>query len=100
MKYLMTYRAVEDFLPLARANGAGHVARLKEFQARGVLLMAGTLQEPMDGAAIAVFTSREAAVEFVEGDPFVLNGVVATWDVRAWNEILVPETTPGSEPAV
>jgi hypothetical protein len=27
MKSVMIYRAVEDFLPLARENGAAHVAR-------------------------------------------------------------------------
>jgi uncharacterized protein YciI len=32
--------------------------------------------------------SREAAEEFIAGDPFVVNGVVASWHVRPWNEIL------------
>jgi len=91
VKYLMTYRAVTDFLPLARENGPAHVARLQEFHARGVLLMAGPLDEPLDGDAIGVFTTREAALEFIEGDPFVLNGVVASWDVRPWNEVLLAE---------
>jgi hypothetical protein len=35
MKSVMIYRAVEDFLPLARENGAAHVARLHEFRDRG-----------------------------------------------------------------
>jgi uncharacterized protein len=35
---------------------------------------------------MAVFTSREAAEEFAEGDPFVLNGVVRNWSVRDWDE--------------
>ena len=91
MKYVMSYRAVEDFLPRARENGPAHVARLHEFHDRGVLLMAGTLDEPMDGDAMAVFTSREAAEEFVAGDPFVRNGVVASWTVRPWNEVLQAE---------
>ncbi|HLK96010.1 MAG TPA: YciI family protein [Nocardioidaceae bacterium] len=91
MKYLMTYHAVDEFLPLAMENGPAHVARLQEFHARGVLLMAGTLDEPMNGDAIALFTSREAAEEFIAGDPFVLNGVVAESAVRPWNEVLQPD---------
>ena len=90
MKYVMRYRAVEDFLPLAQQHGAAHVARLHEFHDRGVLLMVGTFDEPMTGDAMGVFTTREAAEEFVAGDPFVLNGVVATWTVRPWDEILQP----------
>jgi len=91
MKYLMSYRAVEDFLPLAKANIAGHRARLQEFHDRGVLLLAGPLAEPGNGDAIGVFTTREAAEEFIAGDPFVVNGVVAEWTVREWNEVLQPD---------
>ena len=90
MKYVMTYRAVEDFLPLAQQHGPAHVARLHEFHDRGVLLMVGVLDEPMNGDAMGVFTTREAAEEFVAGDPFVVNGVVASWAVRPWNEVLGP----------
>ena len=88
MKYVMTYSAVEDFLPLAQQHGASHVARLHEFHDRGVLLMVGTFDEPMNGDAMGVFTTREAAEEFVAGDPFVLHGVVAEWTVRPWDEVL------------
>jgi uncharacterized protein YciI len=90
VKYLMTYRAVPDFAALAQQHGPAHVARLREFHQRGVLLMAGPLEDPMDGAAIAVFTSKAAAEEFVAGDPFVQHGVVASWTVRPWREVLYP----------
>ena len=90
MKYVMTYRAVEDFMPLAQQHHPGHSARVDEFAGRGVLLMVGTLDEPMDGTAMGVFTTREAAEEFIAGDPFVLGGVVASWTVRPWNEVLQP----------
>jgi uncharacterized protein YciI len=39
---------------------------------------------------MAVFSSREAAEEFAEGDPFVLNGVVRDWHVREWDEAFLP----------
>jgi uncharacterized protein YciI len=38
--------------------------------------------------ALGLFTTREAAEDFVSGDPFVLNGVVASWTVRPWEDIL------------
>jgi uncharacterized protein len=37
---------------------------------------------------MGIFTSREAAEEFIADDPFVLNGVVRGYEVRGWNEIL------------
>ncbi|MGY1763785.1 YciI family protein [Geodermatophilus sp. SYSU D00779] len=90
MKYVMTYRAVEDFLPLAQHHYPAHSARVEEFARRGDLLMVGTFDEPMNGEAMGVFTTREAAEEFIAGDPFVVNGVVASWAVRPWNEVLQP----------
>ena len=90
MKYVMTYRAVAGFMPLAQQHHPAHAARVEEFAGRGDLLMVGTFDEPMDGAAMGVFTTREAAEEFIAGDPFVVNGVVAGWTVRPWHEVLRP----------
>src|SRR3954471_3324928 len=59
MKYVMTYRAVEDFLPLAQQNYPAHSARVDEFARRGDLLMVGTFDEPMNGEAMGVFTTLE-----------------------------------------
>ena len=38
---------------------------------------------------MGVFTTQEAAEEFVAADPFVLNGVVAAWTITAWDEVLL-----------
>ncbi|HXO22753.1 MAG TPA: YciI family protein [Thermoanaerobaculia bacterium] len=45
------------------------------------------MADPTAGA-IGIFTSREAAEEFIRDDPFVVNGVVAKWTIREWNEVL------------
>ena len=91
MKYVLSYRAVDDFLPIAREHYPAHQAHYQRFAERGDLLLIGPLTEPPNGDAMAVFVSREAAEEFVAGDPFVVQGAVAQWSVRAWNEVLVPE---------
>ena len=91
MKYVLSYRAVDDFLPLAREHFPAHQTHFQRFADRGDLLMIGPMSEPPNGDAWAVFTSREAAEEFVAGDPFVARGIVAEWSVRAWNEALVPD---------
>jgi uncharacterized protein YciI len=91
--YVLRYTAVDGFLPLAQEHFPAHSARADEFAARGVLLMIGVLDEPMNGDAMAIFTSREAAEEFVADDPFVVNGVVAEWSVRPWHEALVPPSS-------
>jgi uncharacterized protein len=40
------------------------------------------------GRALGVFTSRDAAQEFIKGDPFVVNGVVARYTLHDWNEVV------------
>ncbi len=37
---------------------------------------------------MAIFRTREAAEEFARADPFVLNGVVKNWVVRAWDDAM------------
>ena len=87
MKTLMFYELAADGFAKAPLHYTAHVARLKEFQARGVLLMAGPYGSPPVGA-LGVFTSREAAEEFSKDDPFVLNGVVSRVTLQDWNEAL------------
>lgn len=87
MKVVMLYEVAADGLAKARVHLQAHRARLDDFHARGVLLMAGPYANPMEGA-MGVFTSREAAEEFIKGDPFVVNGVVRKWTLREWNEVL------------
>ncbi len=89
MKFLMFYELAPDGLSKVQANLPGHQGRLKEFHARGSLLMAGPYGSPPLGA-VGVFTSHEAADEFIAGDPFVLNGVVDKYSVHEWSEVLAP----------
>ncbi len=89
MKTLMFYELAADGLSKVPAHYADHVARLKAFHEKGVLLMAGPYGSPPAGA-LSVFTSREAAEEFASGDPFVVHGIVGRRTVQDWDEALVP----------
>jgi uncharacterized protein len=48
--------------------------------------MTGAFSNPQEEGAMTVFTTRAAAEEFAANDPFVVNGVVARWHVREWDE--------------
>ena len=37
---------------------------------------------------MAIFASREAAEDFVANDPFVVDGVIAKWELHEWHEVL------------
>ena len=89
MKYVLVYDSSPDVMTKAPIYGAAHQARCQEFLANGTLLMIGPFSNPHDGA-MGIFKTREAAEAFATGDPFVLNGVVARWQVREWMEANEP----------
>jgi uncharacterized protein YciI len=69
-----------------------HKARLDAFAAAGTLVGVGTFGDPVGQGSMAIFTTREAAEAFVAEDPFVLNGVVASYEVRDWDDALASAT--------
>jgi uncharacterized protein YciI len=90
MKYVLLYEATEDFRSKVPAHLEAHRALWAKFRAAGQLLMVGPFTDAPAGGAMGVFTTREAAEEFVRSDPFVSQGVVARWTIREWNEVLAP----------
>ncbi|MGH7765164.1 MAG: YciI family protein [Candidatus Dormibacteraceae bacterium] len=87
-KFVVLYESSEDVLPKARQHFQAHRARYEQFITDGTLLMIGTFANPQDDGSMGIFTTREAAEAFVEGDPFVLEGVVKRWSIREWNEVI------------
>jgi len=88
LKAVVIYESAPDVMTKAPIHYPAHKQRVDAFHARGDLVAVGTFGDPRDGS-MAVFTSREAADEFVREDPFVLNGVVARATVKDWNETLL-----------
>jgi uncharacterized protein len=88
MKYVLFYESAADVRSNAPVHFLAHHARAEDFHARGTLLMTGAFADPQEEGSMAIFTTRDAAEEFARGDPFVLNGVVRAWHIRAWKEVL------------
>ena len=81
-----SYISFEEAISKAPDLIAAHKARSAELHSQGTILMAGAFLgdqgEPL--STMAVCATREAAEEFVRGDPFVLNGMVRKWYIREW----------------
>jgi uncharacterized protein YciI len=91
MKYVVLYESADDVASRAATHFPAHKQRLDDYHGRGELLMVGTFGDPQTQGSMAVFPTRGAAESFVDGDPFVLNGVVKSYEIREWNEILTPD---------
>jgi len=88
LKAVLLYQSAPDVLDRAPALFPAHKARLDAFHRRGELLAVGTWADPREGS-MAVFRTRAAAEEFARDDPFVKNGVVASYQIKDWNESLL-----------
>jgi hypothetical protein len=90
MKYVLIYESAADFLSKVPIHIEAHRALWKQFHSAGELLMVGPLTDEPAGGAMGVLATRDAAERFVKADPFVSHGVVASWTIREWNEVLAP----------
>src|SRR5215472_8052075 len=67
-------------------NIAAHIHRSKELHEQGLLLMAGAFLDHPDEplTTMAVASSREAAEQYLNGDPFYIEGRISSWSIREW----------------
>jgi len=89
-KYVLLYESADDVLSKAPAHFEAHSARGHAFHEGGSLVAYGPFGDPQQEGSMAIFTNREAAEDFAREDPFVLNGVVRTWQIREWEEAFLP----------
>ena len=83
------YASFEDAKTNAADDIAAHIKRSQELHEKGTLLMSGAFIEKKDEplSTMAVLISREAAEEYIKGDPFVIKGMVSNWYIREWANI-------------
>jgi uncharacterized protein YciI len=91
MKYVLLYESADDVATKAPQHFPAHLERIKEFQSRGEILMVGTFGDPQREGAMGVFPTRESVEAFVADDPFLVNGVIKSYEIREWSEILTAD---------
>jgi uncharacterized protein YciI len=87
--YLLMYDTAPDYLERRGAFRSEHLALAWDAQAKGDLVLAGALSNPVDGAVFHFRGDSPAAAEnFAKADPYVRNGLVARWRVREWTTVV------------
>jgi uncharacterized protein len=87
--YLLEYALVDDYLARRAAFREAHLALAREAHRRGELILAGALAEPTDRAVLVWRTDDRSVVErFIDGDPYVHNGLVTSWTIRPWTVVI------------
>jgi uncharacterized protein YciI len=89
MHYLLFYDVAPDYAERRVPFRAAHLAHAWAAADRGELLLGGALADPIDGAVLLFKCDSPAVVEaFVAVDPYVINGLVTRWQVRAWTTVV------------
>ena len=65
-----------------------HRVFMQPFVDRGEIVGIGPFVDG-DGGNMALFRSRESAEEFAKGDPFILEGLVRDFSIKAWGDALI-----------
>jgi uncharacterized protein YciI len=88
--YLLFYEKAPDHAAREKPLQAAHRAHLDAAVRRGDLLLAGSLGDPADGAAVLVFKGPTTAIaeNFATSDPYVVDGLVNRWHVRTWDTVV------------
>jgi uncharacterized protein len=100
MHYLLMYDLVPDYLERRDAFRDEHLTLAWQASARGELLLAGALGEPVDGAVLLFCANSPAPVEaFAAADPYVRHGLVNAWRVRPWKTVVGDDAATPIRPA-
>lgn len=88
MYFALLYDVVGDYVRRRQPFRAEHLALAQRFHDEGKLLLAGAF-DPADGALLVFRAERAEKVEaFVREDPYVRNGLVTSWRVKAWKVVV------------
>ena len=94
MHFALVYDVVPHFAERRAPFRDAHLRLVRDAHASGLLLFAGPLGDPPDGALLVFSADVPAAVEdFARADPYVTEGLVTAWRVRSWTIVI------GAEPA-
>ncbi len=86
--FLLIYDLAPDYLARRGPLRDLHLGMAWAASARGELVLAGAVQDPLDTAIFLFKGDSPAAAEaFAKADPYVLNGLIAKWRVREWTTV-------------
>jgi uncharacterized protein YciI len=93
-QYLLKYDYIPDVLEKRGPFREGHLGLVKQMIEEGTCLSGGPTGEvgmEVPTGALLIFTEEASAKKFVEGDPYVSNGIVTGHSIVEWNVVLQKE---------
>jgi uncharacterized protein YciI len=87
--FALVYNVIDDYVARRAEFRAEHLALATKAHERGELVLGGAFADPAD-KALLVFRANDKSVaeSFAKNDPYVRNGLVKSWEVRAWTVVI------------
>jgi len=88
--FLLIYDYVPDYMDKRTPFRPAHFAAARAALERGELFLAGACTDEGSPIGVLVFqtTDRKVVENFAKADPYVLNGVASSWQVREWTTVI------------
>jgi uncharacterized protein YciI len=98
--FLLFYSYADGYLERRKAFRDAHLRHAWEAQKRGTLVLGGAVADPLDTGLLLFKADSPAPVEaFARADPYVVNGLVASWRVREWLTVVGTSAASPLHPA-
>jgi uncharacterized protein YciI len=98
--FLLFYEFEADYLARRGELRSAHLQQAWEASAKGDLLLAGALTDPVDqGVLLFKGDSPGVAESFARADPYVAHGLVRRWHVREWTTVVGDEAAAPVRPS-
>ena len=93
--FALVYHVVDDYVARRGAYREEHLRLAWDAHARGELVLGGAFTDPPDTALLIWRCADRAPIEaFAAADPYVRNGLVTRWEIRAWNVVIADDPMP------
>ncbi|CAL1142889.1 unnamed protein product [Cladocopium goreaui] len=85
---LLRYDYVADVLEKRAPHRAGHLAHWKKLADLNQVLLGGAMDPPEGALIVLRGIEREKLDAYVKEDPYVVNGLVPSYDIKDWNVVV------------
>jgi uncharacterized protein YciI len=86
-RWILIYEFIEadDIVERRKPYRPEHIQQIRDGLADGSILMAGATGDPPNGGLLVFDVEDPTEIErFAQADPYVVNGLVASWRVEPW----------------
>jgi len=84
--FTLSYQLTDDYMQKREPVRGLHFEHITPYHKAGKLIYGGAYNDPAEGALLIFKVEHQKEIEdFAERDPYVINGVVTSYQVRLWN---------------